>query len=915
MSLPNYLAKIKSAGIYRFVWDKSQISASEAETLRLVVGYSEKGPFNTPVYIDNVGDFKTIFGGINKKLEKRGVFFHRMALQALSAGPILALNVKKFKNETVGYLTAESAQKAFDEEQETEVKNVYNTSRFWTLDADSLPSNLKDGDKKYIFLASTDSVETSNSVFMRGYTPTGYDVTIKSWYANSSEEMPSYLNDYQDMLVSDFFAEIYVFKGEFTPAIAKSEELKKYFNVNGNNVTLKPYIKNAFGENIDTLEALSENVCSNFVQRYQGILLPYFKNINGAYISLDLLFNGDNGIHKMLMKLNSDILDDDPTQVAAISTRGYDLIEEADIKNAIVLATKEGEVTQSKISVFSNSNIVPKAAYATYNGSKWNFKDADYTNVPDLYIYSGDITAEENGKFKLPVQFKDLGLASGDRLLVQVDGGYKVTTISEIASTETETTLVVTEPNANPIQLTTVTGYEFESYDGKGKTLYGTGKVNVTKVEGDYTYVEVIENSADPKFEGNNYYVVGTEFEQDKMLKLYDEATGDEVSGILVKITNEITTTETLLVKLNHIITESIATMSPSYVKGYTKDVDSIKPASNKVSDKLAWQKNYILAAINTDSSIGYPGLVEALTNRVDIDYRYIVDTFESFVDSELKSSLALLAKKKDNCLLLTNFPAIQTFIKSDVSQFVDDNGVFQMKYVKEGANRQKSPGVLFSLPSEENGASWCSFNTPVVFTDGTVKTVVPAAALVSNNFMEKYTSRQPYYIVAGPTYGRLSYTGMVGPDYNFSRPDLDILEPMGVNATVYVPRKGTYINSNQTAKQSPVSALSKINVRELVIYLQDQIEELLQNYQWEFNTQALRDLIKAKADTICQNVQANGGIYAFYNQCDEGNNTDDVINSEMLVLSTSIEPGMGCGKMVQELTLYKKGGMTSVIS
>ena len=96
MSLPNYLAKIKSSGIYRFVWDKSQVTAAEAETLRLVVGYSEKGPFNTPVYIDNTADFKTIFGGINKKLEKRGVFFHRMALQALSAGPILALNLKKF---------------------------------------------------------------------------------------------------------------------------------------------------------------------------------------------------------------------------------------------------------------------------------------------------------------------------------------------------------------------------------------------------------------------------------------------------------------------------------------------------------------------------------------------------------------------------------------------------------------------------------------------------------------------------------------------------------------------------------------------------------------------------------------------------------------------------------------------------
>ena len=41
MSLPNYLAKIKSSGMYRFTFDKSQIPAVTAETMRLVVGYSE----------------------------------------------------------------------------------------------------------------------------------------------------------------------------------------------------------------------------------------------------------------------------------------------------------------------------------------------------------------------------------------------------------------------------------------------------------------------------------------------------------------------------------------------------------------------------------------------------------------------------------------------------------------------------------------------------------------------------------------------------------------------------------------------------------------------------------------------------------------------------------------------------------
>ena len=117
-----------------------------------------------------------------------------------------------------------------------------------------------------------------------------------------------------------------------------------------------------------------------------------------------------------------------------------------------------------------------------------------------------------------------------------------------------------------------------------------------------------------------------------------------------------------------------------------------------------------------------------------------------------------------------------------------------------------------------------------------------------------------------------------------------------------------------KTAKQTPVSALSKLNVRELVIYLQDEIEALLQDYQWESNTPYLRDLIKAKADTICEKVKNNGGIQEYLNVCDESNNTDDVIDNEMFVLSTSIEPGRACGKMVQELTIYRSGQLKALI-
>ncbi len=859
MSLPNYLAKIKSAGIYRFVWDKSQITSTEAETLRLVVGYSEKGPFNTPVYIDNAGDFKTTFGDINKKLERRGVFFHRMALQALAKGPILAFNVKKFgvdssNHEKVSYVSANPTT-TFSTPAKVDVEKVYNTSRFWSLDADNLPGNV--GSTQYITIASTDSKAASNSIFMRGYNPTGYDVTLKTWYStNTTEEMPSYMEGYEDMNVSDFFAEIYVFKGEFTKAVATSEELEKYFDVDSKgNVVLKPYITNAFGEKVDTLSALADNECSNFVQCYRGIILPYFKGSNGSYISLDLLFNQDTSVHKMLMKIDNSMLEDETITLDKVSTRGWDNIVLKDVENMVAYA-QSGTAYDSTISSFSNTNIKPGVLYGTYQDSEksWSYEGANYLNGdPDLYMYLYP------GSFSLDTYDSELDI---DKLDSGTPSGVGTIAVSEefgSAGFSVGDRFIVQDNTTNELKVSTL--------------------AKMTEVRKDGTLV--------------GYKLTFTD---------------SNVRGV-------ITSSKTyLIIRCANITTNSIATMSPLYVEGYTMATAAIKPASNSVEDKLKWQKS-ILNAISTDSSVGYPGLVEALTNRTDVDYRYIVDTFESFVESELKSTLSLLAKKKDNCLLLTNFPSIQTFVKSKAAKFTDENDQFQMKYVKAGANTKKNPSVLFSLPSIDNGASWCSFNTPVVFTDGTVKTTVPAAALVSNNFMEKYESRQPYYIVAGPTYGSLQATGLVGPDHNFSRDDLDILEPMGVNATVYQPRQGVFINSNQTAKQTPVSALSKINVRELVIYLQDQIEDLLQSYQWEFNTAALRELIKTKADSICENIMLNGGIEKYENVCDTTNNTPDVINNEFIVLSTSIEPGLGCGKMVQELTIYKRGGMSSTVS
>lgn len=659
MSLPNYLAKIKSAGVYRFVWDKSELPPQTAETLRLVLGYSEKGPFNTPVYIESVSDFVQIYGNVSKRLERNGIYFHRLAQQALAAGPILAMSIKPFTDEEVEYVNFNASDKSLKAEPAL-IKNVYDTNRFWALDADQLPAKILASNPaadKYITIATTDTKENSCTMFMRPVKPASYEgITLRNWYNSQNIEIPEYLDAILDTNLDEYFMEVYVFRGEFTDAI-KTGSLKDYFQ----DGSLKTDFKDAFGEKADVLEALSEDSNSNFLGAYTGCTIPFFKDANGNYIALDVKFNADNTSHKMLMKMNEAILEEMGAE---------------DLKQALSASS-------------------------------------------DLNIY--------------------------------------------------------------------LKGYEYVSLkDGNGAKL------------------------------------------KDQELQ-------------------------------------------------------------NAIFDVL-----------------GYKGIRTALTNRVDVEYHYLVDTFESYLEMGCKSKLTSLAKEKDNTFAILNFPKMSLFT-SNPKYKNDITGVFDIKLLTD-----KNKG--FTLPSEVNGAAWGGFFTQVTFTDGTLKSVIPSAALVSNNFMDKWGARQPYYIVAGPIYGRLNYDGMVGPDYNFGRSDLDVLEPMGVNAIIYVPRRGTYINSNQTAKQVPVSALSKIHIRELVIYLQNEIENLLQSYQWELNTQTLRDTIKSKADAICETIMNNGGVYAYRNICDSTNNTPEVIDNEMIILDTEIEPARGAGKMVHQLTIHKTGAMSSTV-
>lgn len=1316
MALPVYLQNFKAAGLYRVVFDKSTVLNQDTNVLRLLVGYSDKGPFNIPTYIQSAADFIAMYGNINKTQERRGNFFHRTALQMLSVSPILCLNLKKFDTENVTGAQINTNFNAKDtiDTVQIPVADVYDTTRFWSLDPEKL--NEVRG-SEYINIATTDVKANSGTFFIRkasGSKVSSYNVTVSDWYKDAGEAVPEFLEGYENELMSAFFAEVYVFSGKFTAdQVLASETLKNYFIVDKNGkLKLRQYVKDSFGDYNDTLDYLFEDETSGAIGHYVGCLIPYFKDKNGNYASLDIIFNLDSDAHHMMMSFNEDMLyeygtanidmsgarwistsDSTPYDNTHVESDGSDVGHNRAkiykqygtsivcidrLWKGTALTSLLGNVgapvvsakTHFRTNIWSDEDTIkhplswenvkkisgnlyvqswtdtaitlgaigspkhitidllavdkPNINYVLYelgaaykktvggvtsyvpfesglgtvyksadaydkpeniNGPKKVItslsRDLDSTddamvilssevvkcNIEDVYIttkteyLNPDTLIDDSDKYASwnvygpSVTFIPLNenwtltadvydetdedavhtyhltapatadttilamLQKGDQFLavdgkidMDGDGDYKdevingyydlcyvqeaetitdeygnpktysikftgnIATYEGASKSDKDVTIsngeykllgeaekanyspknwAVTYNHVGPRTLTAeayavatnkegfnpsgivfskqVTAVEYMMLNTAARNMCTknyhyhkiattdpntdniTGAEYKTKSEGekkDYKYVELdsytfiyddikqvystntglkrpievtttdgtlyIDATSNPdlkvdatgkitantvalKHDGTDkigYYVAmytnpvfnygqqvimltDAEYQKIKPISVekynglstsdktaYNSTTADytENGGAaknghyligysdLVANTNEwikkaaqnATTYGKYLVRIENGLNQEIGTMEPVYLKGYT--YEHPKPDGVGQRAKLEWQ-NFQLSALTE-----YKGLRTGLLNKSEIDFRYVIDGFETYVDAGAKKVLSYLAKQKQNAFAILNFPSVKTFVKCPYSSFTDAKGVFNVQYVVDGFNKKKAHTTAFSLPSNDEGASFAAFYTPLKLSDGTIDSVVPSAGLVSNLFMEKYNSRLPYEIVAGPNYGAMSVSGLVGPDYNYSGDELNIIEPFGVNCMVYRPSFGTFINANQTAKQTPKSALSSVNVRELVIYIMDEVEKILQSYQWEFNNQTVRNKIKDRADSICARVQANGGIQAYLNVMDDSNNTPDIIDNEMAILSTHIEPGRGMGKMVHELTLYRTGQMNSTI-
>ena len=306
--------------------------------------------------------------------------------------------------------------------------------------------------------------------------------------------------------------------------------------------------------------------------------------------------------------------------------------------------------------------------------------------------------------------------------------------------------------------------------------------------------------------------------------------------------------------------------------------------------------------------------LFKALINKEAFDFRYLVDAFGLGLTERSKQQLVDICGERLNVFGFINMPSLKSFKNSSSPSFVNTEGVLQAEFIAKGGDPESNPAFLYSF-GDGNGVSTVGYFTPYVTVNDNGRPLsFPPAAYVATTYMRKHTSIvssiTPWTIAAGVTNGRV--TNIAGVEHDFNPTDIEFLNQAQINPIVLKRNRGYVIETENTALTIYKSALSLIHVREVLVELERELAAMLLDYQWKFNTPDVRAEIKLRADVICETYVNKNGLYNYFNKMDDENNTVDVIDAQIGVLDTYVEPIKGMGIIVNNVTILRTGAIAA---
>jgi hypothetical protein len=174
--------------------------------------------------------------------------------------------------------------------------------------------------------------------------------------------------------------------------------------------------------------------------------------------------------------------------------------------------------------------------------------------------------------------------------------------------------------------------------------------------------------------------------------------------------------------------------------------------------------------------------------------------------------------------------------------------------------------------------------------------------------------SEGPWFAPAGFNRGGISILGgnegprVTGTWKNLPKSDRDELYELNINPVARFPAVGEVVIFGQKTLQQTASALDRINVRRLMVFLKKRIGAIADTILFDQNVQATWSRFKSSADLILSDVQARFGITEYKLVLDTTTTTPDLIDQNILYAKIFVKPARAIEFIAIDFVITRSG-------
>ena len=314
---------------------------------------------------------------------------------------------------------------------------------------------------------------------------------------------------------------------------------------------------------------------------------------------------------------------------------------------------------------------------------------------------------------------------------------------------------------------------------------------------------------------------------------------------------------------------------------------------------------NSVLGDSTTNSA--HYSVNQAMKMVEDPDYiRYDLISMPGLVDSTLVDKMLTIASTRADALAVIDVGSGGGIYRPDFDTLTNAQAASVTSIISQIATRQYDTSYGCTYFPNVRVKDTLNGNDTVF--------VAPPSVAAIGAIAKSEAQSQPWFAPAGFNRGGLGRLGglqgpiVVGAWQHLTKDDRDQLYQSKVNPIARFPATGdTVIFGQRTLQQQP-SALDRINVRRLMIFLKKRIGDIANTILFDQNLQATWNRFKTRADAVLSEVKAEMGISEYKLVLDESTTTPDLIDRNIMYAKIFIKPARAIEFIAIDFIITRSG-------